>query len=124
MTLPGPSPGLRSRQSVLNSAEVHYFAREAMGPLYVNGMDVLASRQQFDKYLPGIAKNMAFDVAHTDIHGEQGLNVLKNMWFVPWTLISGLFMGASISSDWCSRPWNSSALFRAGDVWFGLGQSS
>ncbi|MBX6776290.1 hypothetical protein MXF29_26695 [Pseudomonas sp. NC26] len=87
-------PGLRSRQSILNSAEVRYFAKEAMGPLYVNGMDVLASRQQFDKYLPGIAKNMAFDVAHTDIHGEQGLNVLKNMWFVPWTLISGLFMGA------------------------------
>ncbi|KSW28519.1 MULTISPECIES: hypothetical protein [unclassified Pseudomonas] len=87
-------PGLRTRQAIVNTPEVRHFAKEALGPLYVNGMDVLATRKQFDQYLPGIASNMAFDVAHTDIHGEQGLNVLKNMWFVPWSLLSGLFMGA------------------------------
>ncbi|HBO6306288.1 TPA: hypothetical protein L4741_005883 [Pseudomonas aeruginosa] len=87
-------PGLRSREEIANTLEVRYMAKEALGPLYVKGMDVLASRAQFDKYLPGIAANMAFDVAHTDIQGAQGVTVLKHMWFVPWSLISGLFMGA------------------------------
>ncbi|HHH9441306.1 TPA: hypothetical protein ACP32N_003243 [Pseudomonas aeruginosa] len=87
-------PGLRTREEIANSVEVRYMAKEALGPLYVKGMDVLASRAKFDEYLPGIASNMAFDVAHTDIQGEQGLSVLKHMWFVPWSLLSGLFMGA------------------------------
>lgn len=87
-------PGLRSRPAIANTNEVRYMAQRALGPVYVKGMDVLSTRKQFDKYLPGIASNMAFDVAHTDIRGEQGLSVLKNMWFVPWSLLSGLFMGA------------------------------
>jgi hypothetical protein len=87
-------PGLRSREAISNSYEVRYMAKQALGPLYVDGMNLYASRKQFDDYLPGIAANMAFDVAHTDIRGEEGVNVLKNMWFVPWSLLSGLFMGA------------------------------
>ncbi|MBF8765827.1 MULTISPECIES: hypothetical protein [Pseudomonas] len=87
-------PGLRSRPQVAQSPEVLYMASQALGPIYVKGMNVLASREQFEKYLPQIARNMATDVAHTDIRGEQGLNVLKNMWFVPWSLLSGLFLGA------------------------------
>ncbi len=87
-------PGLRSKQDIANTIEVRYMAKQTLGPLYVKGMDLFASRAQFDKYLPGIANNMAFDVAHTDIRGEQGLSVLKNMWFVPWSLLSGLFMGS------------------------------
>lgn len=87
-------PGLRTRQAIAGTPEVRYMARQALGPLYVEGMDLFASREQFDKYLNGIASNMAVDVAHTDIRGEQGLSVLKNMWFVPWSLLSGLFMGA------------------------------
>lgn len=88
------NPGLRSRPAIANTNEVRYMAQQALGPVYVKGMDVLSTRKQFDKYLPGIASNMAFDVAHTDIRGQQGLSVLKNMWFVPWSLLSGLFMGA------------------------------
>ena len=87
-------PGLRTRQAIADTPEVRYMARQALGPLYVEGMDLFATRAQFDKYLNGIASNMAVDVAHTDIRGEQGLSVLKNMWFVPWSLLSGLFMGA------------------------------
>lgn len=87
-------PGLRSREAITNADEVRYMARQALGPLYVSGMDLYATRQQFNAYLPGIANNMAFDVAHTDIHGQEGVDVLKNMWFVPWSLLSGLFMGA------------------------------
>ncbi|MCD5984407.1 hypothetical protein [Pseudomonas sp. CDFA 610] len=86
--------GIRNRKGIANTPEVRHMARHALGPLYVEGMDLLASREQFNKYLNGIASNMADDVAHTDIHGEQGLTVLKNMWFVPWSLLSGLFMGA------------------------------
>jgi hypothetical protein len=87
-------PGIRSREAIANSDEIRDMARHALGPLYVKGMDVFASRTAFDAYLPGIANNMAYDVAHTDIRGEEGVNVLKNMWFVPWSLLSGLFMGA------------------------------
>lgn len=86
-------PGLRTREAIVATPEVQYMAKDVLGPLYVRGMDMLATRSQFDKQLPGIARNMAFDVAHTDIRGEQGLNVLKNMWFVPWSLLSGLFLG-------------------------------
>ncbi|MBM5459034.1 hypothetical protein H8F21_15810 [Pseudomonas sp. P66] len=87
-------PGLRSRSEVARTTEVQHMASEALGPIYVNGMDVLAGRKEFEKYLPHIASNMAYDVSHTDIRGEQGVNVLKNMWFVPWSLLSGLFLGA------------------------------
>ncbi len=69
-------------------------ARQILGPRYVEGMDLLATRIQFNAYLNGIAANMASDVASTDVQGEQILSVLKNMWFVPWSLLSGLFMGA------------------------------
>jgi hypothetical protein len=86
--------GLRTRQAIANTTEARYMARQALGPLYVEGMDLLASRESFNQYLNGIAGNMAVDVAHTDIRGEQGLSVLKNMWFVSWSLLSGLFMGA------------------------------
>lgn len=87
-------PGLRTRQAIADSPEVRYMARQTLGPLYVEGMDLFATREQFNRYLNGIAGNMAVDVAHTDIRGEQGLSVLKNMWFVPWSLLSGLFTGA------------------------------
>ncbi|KPY83819.1 hypothetical protein RA263_23170 [Pseudomonas syringae pv. tagetis] len=86
--------GLRTRQAMANTAEVRGMARRALGPLYVEGMDLLATRTQFNTYLNGIAVNMASDVASTDVHGAQSLSVLKNMWFVPWSLLSGLFMGA------------------------------
>lgn len=87
-------PGVRSREEIANSMEVRYMAKSALGPLYVKGMNLLATREQYESYLPGIADNMAFDVAHTDIHGSEGLNVLKNMMFVPFSLLSGLFFGA------------------------------
>lgn len=88
------NPGVRSRDALANTTEVRYMAKNALGPLYVRGMNLLATRQQFQSYLPGIADNMAFDVAHTDIHGAEGLNVVKNMWFIPFSLLSGLFFGA------------------------------
>lgn len=87
-------PGVRSRDALVNTTEVRHMAKSALGPLYVRGMNLLATREQFQGYLPGIADNMAFDVAHTDIHGAEGLNVLKNMWFIPFSLMSGLFFGA------------------------------
>jgi len=87
-------PGVRSREEIANSSEVRYMAKSALGPLYVKGMNLLATREQYESYLPGIADNMAFDVAHTDIHGSEGLNVLKNMMFIPFSLLSGLFFGA------------------------------
>ncbi len=86
--------GLRTRQAMANTAEVRGMARQVLGPRYVEGMDLLATRTQFNTYLNGIAGNMASDVANTDAHGPQSLSVLKNMWFVPWSLLSGLFMGA------------------------------
>lgn len=88
------NPGIRSRDALANTTEVRHMAKSALGPLYVRGMNLLATREQFQGYLPGIADNMAFDVAHTDIHGAEGLNVLKNMWFIPFSLMSGLFFGA------------------------------
>jgi hypothetical protein len=87
-------PGVRSREEIADSMEVRYMAKTALGPLYVKGMNLLATREEYQSYLPGIAENMAFDVAHTDIHGSEGLNVLKNMMFVPFSLLSGLFFGA------------------------------
>ncbi|KPB72440.1 hypothetical protein ACKUFS_00165 [Pseudomonas cannabina] len=86
--------GLRTRQALANTPEVRHMARQILGPRYVEGMDLLATRIQFNAYLNGIAANMASDVASTDVQGEQILSVLKNMWFVPWSLLSGLFMGA------------------------------
>ncbi|AHG42624.1 hypothetical protein N018_21305 [Pseudomonas syringae CC1557] len=86
--------GLRSRQAMADTREVRQLARHTLGPRYVEGMDLLATRHQFNAYLNGIAGNMASDVANTDVHGEQSLSVLKNMWFVPWSLLSGLFTGA------------------------------
>ncbi|EGH04011.1 MULTISPECIES: hypothetical protein [Pseudomonas syringae group genomosp. 2] len=86
--------GLRSRQAMANTAQVRGMARQVLGPLYVEGMDLLVTPNQFNTYLNGIASNMASDVARTDVHGAQSLSVLKNMWFVPWSLLSGLFMGA------------------------------
>jgi len=68
-------------------------AKNKLGPLYVKGMNLLVTRDQYQTYLPGIADNMAYDVAHTDIHGAEGLNVLKNMWFIQFSLLSGLFFG-------------------------------
>ena len=88
------NPGVRNRDALANTTEVRHMAKSALGPLYVRGMNLLATREQFQSYLPGIADNMAFDVAHTDIHGAEGLNVLKNMWFIPFSLMSGLFFGA------------------------------
>lgn len=88
------NPGVRSRDALANTTEVRHMAKSTLGPLYVRGMNLLASREQYQSYLPGIADNMAFDVAHTDIHGTEGLNVLKNMWFIPFSLLSGLFFGA------------------------------
>ncbi|VVN70536.1 hypothetical protein [Pseudomonas fluorescens] len=88
------SPGVRTREAIANTVEVRYMAKAALGPLYVKGMNLLATREQFQSYLPGIASNMAFDVAHTDIHGPEGLNVLKNMLFIPFSLLSGLFFSA------------------------------
>lgn len=87
-------PGVRTQVAIANTAEVRYLARTALGPLYVEGMNLLATREQFQRYLPAIASNMAFDVAHTDIHGPEGLNVLKNMFFIPFSLLSGLFFSA------------------------------
>ncbi|KPB63029.1 hypothetical protein [Pseudomonas amygdali] len=86
--------GLRTRQAMANTAQVRGMARQVLGPLYVEGMDLLVTPNQFNTYLNGIASNMASDVARTDVHGAQSLSVLKNMWFVPWSLLSGLFMGA------------------------------
>lgn len=88
------NPGVRTREAIANTVEVRYMAKAALGPLYVKGMNLLATREQFQSYLPGIASNMAFDVAHTDIHGPEGLNVLKNMLFIPFSLLSGLFFSA------------------------------
>jgi hypothetical protein len=88
------NPGVRSREVLANTTEVRHMAKTALGPLYVRGMNLLATREQFQSYLPGIADNMADDVAHTDIHSAEGLNVVKNMWFIPFSLLSGLFFGA------------------------------
>ena len=88
------SPGVRSRDALMNSDEIRHMAKSTLGPFYVKGMNLLATRQQFQSYLPAIAENMAFDVAHTDIKGLEGLNVVKNMWFIPFSLLSGLFFGA------------------------------
>ncbi|OUM07307.1 hypothetical protein BW686_10295 [Pseudomonas syringae] len=85
---------LRTRRAMANTPEVRHMARQVLGPFYVEGMNLLATRDQFNAYLPGIASNMASEVAITDMHGEQSLSVLKNMWFVPWSLLSGLFSGA------------------------------
>jgi hypothetical protein len=57
-------------------------------------MPLLATREQFQQYLPGIAENMAFEVAHTDPRGPEGVQVLKNMWFIPFSLLNGLFFGS------------------------------
>jgi hypothetical protein len=88
------NPGVRTPDAIANTTEVRHMAKSALGPLYVKGMNLLATREQYQSYLPGIADNMAFDVAHTNIHGAEGLNVLKNMWFIPFSLLSGLFFGA------------------------------
>ena len=87
------NPGVRTRDALANTTEVRHMAKTKLGPLYVKGMNLLATREQYQAYLPGIADNMAYDVAHTDIHGAEGLNVLKNMWFIPFSLLSGLFFG-------------------------------
>ena len=87
-------PGLRSREEIADSVEVRYMARAALGPIYVKGMPILATREQFQKYLPRIAENMAFEVSHTDPHGYEGQLVVKNMWFVPLSLLNGLFFGS------------------------------
>lgn len=88
------NPGVRSRDAIANTAEVRHMAKSALGPLYVKGMNLLSTREQYQSYLPGVADNMAYDVAHTDIRGTEGLNVVKNMWFIPFSLLSGLFFGA------------------------------
>lgn len=86
-------PGLRTREEIAGSAELRYMARTALGPVYVKDMPLLATREQFQKYLPGIADNMAYEVSHTDPHGFEGQLVMRNMWFIPFSLLSGLFFG-------------------------------
>ena len=87
-------PGIRSRDALMATPEIRHMAQTTLGPLYVKGMNLFATREQFQGYLPAIADNMAVDVAHTDIKGLEGLNVVKNMWFIPFSLLSGLFFGA------------------------------
>ncbi len=87
-------PGIRERDEIVDTPEVRHLAKSLLGPVYVNGMNLLATREQYQRYLPGIAANMAYDVAHTDIRGAEGLNVLKAVWFIPFSLLSGLFFGS------------------------------
>lgn len=87
-------PGLRSREDIADSIEARYMARSTLGPVYVKGMPLLTTREQFQRYLPHIAENMAFEVAHTDPHGPDAVRVLKNLWFIPFSLVSGLFYGS------------------------------
>lgn len=87
-------PGLRSREDIADSLEARYMARASLGPIYVKGMLLLATREHFQQYLPHIAENMAFEVAHTDPHGPDAMRVLKNLWFIPFSLFTGLFFGA------------------------------
>ena len=53
------APGIRSRDALLVTPEIRHMAQTTLGPLYVKGMNLFATREQFKSYLPAIADNMA-----------------------------------------------------------------
>ena len=90
MALP---PGITDINRLLRSQVMHIMAADALGPLYVKGMSLNASKQLFNTYIPYIANNMASAITGTDLEGEQGQMIMKNMIFLPLTLFTSLFFG-------------------------------
>lgn len=86
-------PGIRDANTLLQHRAMHLLAADSLGPLYVQGMSLNASQQLFNTYIPYISNNMASAITATDLSGEQGQMILKNMIFLPLTLFTSLFFG-------------------------------
>lgn len=85
--------GIRNKDSLIKDKQIQMMAKSVLGPLYVNGMNPLATKEEFNRYIPQISQNMAYEVAATDLDSEQGKAIIKNMLFLPFTLATSLFMG-------------------------------
>lgn len=85
--------GIKTMAQIERQKNIHVMAKDRLGPLYVNGMDLLSNKEKFLGYVPSIASNMASEITATDINGAQGQMVVKNMIFLPIALFTSLFFG-------------------------------
>jgi len=85
--------GIKDIRVMVNHPIMHVLAADVLGPIYVKGMQLNADAKQFEAYIPYIANNMASAITATDLSGEQGKMILKNMIFLPLTLFTSLFIG-------------------------------
>lgn len=85
--------GIRSKDTLIKDKHIQMMVKSVLGPLYVAGMNPLATKEEFNQYIPQISQNMANEVAATNLDSEQGKAIIKNMLFLPFTLATSLFMG-------------------------------